>query len=668
MDDEEYTSNILVYKIEKKIELTPEETIFLKNFQHLKKKDGTYKTYIDAREYLYNKCASPKGLPIYDNAAKNLFLLGSRSLGKSFLVANGVVGHEFIFYGKKYYDEFIKEDVKGPEIFVGAAKGEKSIDFLNKFSLTYEYHKTHNGAYGTGDNSEPGIFHRNTTGTLVAAAKKIFTNSYQVKEGGINKEKGSGTKIYHGIFTTENPDSVAGKRPSVIVVEEVGLVENIISVYLSNEHAQKRKTKFGSSFYLGTGGNIDKIVGCKIIFENPTEYKMLEYKDLWEDREHPIGMFIPAYYGNTIYLDAHGNTDIEAAYEQELHERSIREHNKNSSSLDGYKMGKPLVPSEIFLSRSSFIFPVIELREREMELDVKKVWSKNASIGDLVWNDLEKKTVKWIEDISKQRESKVLNTLNLDSFKEDLTGRIVVYEHPDKDLPLSSYRRSLYKVVYDPIKDDVDGTSLAAVLVHKGFTEGFNEGLQNTVVAEWVGRYDSINDAHDVAIKLGLYYNTKILFENNLPNFRTYCSMVNRYHMLQRTPIDAIKDAVANPSRKYDVGVAMSDGLIINCEQLIRQFLLEPFLKLEDRMLNNISNIYSLRLVRELAAYERAKKTKFDCVSAYMILMLWISQERKKVYTQEDIIETNTFKNQLTQYKKEKLKQVINESNNWYKY
>lgn len=668
IDDQEFTCNTLVDKLERKESLSPEERNNLESFRYLKKADGTYKKYIDAREYLYNKCDSPKGLPLYNNAAKNLFLLGSRGLGKSFLVANAVVGHEFTFYGKKYYDDFIKDNVQGPQIFVGASIGSKSGDLLDKFTLTYEYHKSNNGAYGSGDDSEPGIFHRNTTGTLMAGTKKIFSNRYEVKEGGVKKLKGSRTQIHHGIFTTENPDTVAGKRPSVIVVEEVGLVENIIAVHLSNEHAQKRKTKFGSSIYIGTGGNMEKIIGCKIIFENPAEYKMLEYKDLWEDRQTPIGMFIPAYYGSTNFVDEFGNTNIEDAFEQELYERAIRESSKNSSSLDGYKMGRPLVPSEIFLSRSSFVFPVTELRAREAELDLKKVWSKNASIGDLEWADIKKKSVQWREDISKQRESKVINTLNLDNFKGDLSGKVVIYEHPDQNIPTPNKYRSLYKVVYDPIKDDDGGTSLASVLVHKGFTEGYNDGLQNTIVAEWIGRFNSVNDHHLMAIKLALYYNAKIQFEDNIPNFKTFCHMEGYYYLLQATPWDAIKDAIKSPSMKSKIGVTMSEGLIISSEQLARQHLLEPFCRVDDKMLINIDNIYSLRLIRELAAYERDKKTKFDHVSSYFILMLWLSQEKKKVYTQEDVSQKNSFKEQYTQYKIEQLKKSRNELQHWYKY
>lgn len=666
-NDEEYTCNYIVKKIEDNILLTPAETINLQNFNHIKKPDGTYKKYIDAREYLYNAHDKILGSAIYDNELKNIFLLASRSLGKSYHVANAVIGHEYIFAGKKRYSDFI-DNPKGPTIFVGAAISSKSTDLLNKFEITQEYHKTHNGAWGSGEDLIPGIFHRNHVGTLVPNANKIYENAYEIREGGVVRKKGSKTNIHHGTFTTENPNAAVGKRASIIVIEEIGLVDNILKVHASNEFSQYRDGKSGSSFYLGTGGDIDKIGECKIIFENPSQYQMLEYPDLWEDRKTNIGMFIPAYYGNNLFLDQHGNTNINLAYEQELYERSVREESKNSLSLDGYKMGKPLVPSEMFMSKASFVFPVPLLRHRELELDIKKIWEKNVSIGDLIFTNEEKTNVHWVEDISKQKYSKCINTLNLDIFKSDLSGKIEVYEHPCDHIPNPGRKSSLYKVVYDPIKDDKDGTSLACVLVHKGYTDGYNEGLQNTIVAMWIGRYDQVYDAHYVAIKLALYYNAKILFENNLPHFINFCRDRNYYYKLQQTPWEAIKDAIKDPGRKYNVGVTMTAGLIENCEQLTRQYLLEPYLLTEERMLNNIDNLYSLRLIRELAAYERDDKTKFDAVSAYFILMLWLSQEKKKVYTEEDVKAKTTFKDQLNLYRNEQQKLLNNESKSWYKY
>lgn len=666
VDDEEFTCNRIVDKIERKIELTPEEKVLLGSMEYLKDSNGNYKKYIEAREYLYNKCDSPKGLPIYDNAAKNLFWLGSRGLGKSFYEANAIIGHEFNFYGKKYYKDYIADKVRGPEIVVGAASAPKSKDLLNKFEITQEYHKVNNGSFGSGEDLIPGFFYRNTEGTLQPNNKGSYKHLYEVKEGGVKRKKGTGSTIHHLTYTIENPQAAVGTRPTVMVIDEVGLLENLIDVHTSNEYCQKRKTKFGSSIYTGTGGNIDKIVECKIVFEHPSEYNFLEYKDLWEDRQDSIGMFIPAYYGSSIFIDDKGNTDIEAAYAQELHIRQEKENAKNSFALDSHRMGKPLVPSEMFLSKSSFTFPVVELRERELELDLKKVWEKNVSIGDLEWSDKDKKSVRWREDISKNKYSKAINTLNIDSFKGDLTGKICIYEHPMDDIPRATHMKSLYKVVYDPIKDDNGGTSLASVLVHKGYTDNYNEGLQNTIVAEWIGRYDQINDNHLMAIKLAMYYQSKILFENNLPNFITFCRMEGYYHILQRTPWDAIKDAIKEPGRKQEVGVTQSGPLKINCEQLIRQSLLEPFLKLEDKTLCNVYNIYSLRMIRELSAYNR--EGNFDHVSSYMILMLWLSQEKKKVYTYDDITEEDREINQLKEHFNNMIKTENYEQHVWYRY
>jgi hypothetical protein len=135
--------------------------------------------------------------------------------------------------------------------------------------------------------------------------------------------------------------------------------------------------------------------------------------------------------------------------------------------------------------------------------------------------------------------------------------------------------------------------------------------------------------------------------------------------MLQRAPWDAIKDSIKDLSRKYEVGVTMNNILSVHCEQLIRQWLLEPFLKTETKMLTNIDNLYSLRLIRELAAYTRDHN--FDHISSFKLLVLWLVQDKKRMYTQEDL-ETYDTKNDMKGYRIQKLNNERDEYNNWYTY
>lgn len=559
----------------------------------------------------------------------------------SFFAANAVIGHEYNFYGNKYYDEkYLNGGPSGVEIFVGAAISSKSSDLLNKFNKNQEYLKTKVGAWGKGDDFIPGYFFNNNSGSLTPNnSQRPYTHEYSYKDAGTWIDGGTGTKIYHGVYTSENPQAAVGTRPTVMVIEEVGLLNQLLSVHGANETCQIRKSKFGSSLYIGTGGNMEKITESKIVFEDPASYGFLPCVDVFENRTRPIGLFIPSYYVDSDFKDDKGNTKLDQAFDYEMRIREKKGKAANSSALDEYMMSRPIVPSEMFLTAGANIFPQAKIRERIAELEINDTFKLRASIGHLEWEDGSKKSTTWVEDVARRK--KPIISLNLDSYKSDITGAIVVYEHPIENIPVPTFMRSLYKVVYDPVKDDMGGTSLASILVYKGFSDTmWDGGLQDTIVAEWIGRHDSVDDIHEICIKLALYYNAKILVETNIPDFVRYCKKNLYYNILQPSPHEAISRVIANPSKKYDVGVVMTNhrnaGLKIHAEQLARQWLLTEWKNTENgATLTNIDRIYSLRLLYELAAYNRDQN--FDHVSAMLLLGLWLSQEKEIVFSKSDV-------------------------------
>ena len=54
------------------------------------------------REVLFNT-TKDLGKPLYLNEAKDFMMLGNRGCGKSYSVAGGIIGHEFLFDGLKEY-------------------------------------------------------------------------------------------------------------------------------------------------------------------------------------------------------------------------------------------------------------------------------------------------------------------------------------------------------------------------------------------------------------------------------------------------------------------------------------------------------------------------------------------------------------------------------------
>lgn len=643
-NDENYTCSNIIKKLENKQELTVKENERLKKLKNVYKKDGTYKKYVDPLPYLYGTFKKPLGLPLYENTAKDMLMMTARGTGKSF-IAMGIISHTYKFHGATRYDESYFKLKKGPEIIVGSSQGDKSADLLKKFMFNENYQANNFGSYGSDEEFEPGFFYTMSSGSLMAGSKSSFRNEYEYVEGGVRKKGGKFTKIKHVTYE-KNPEAAVGSRATLMVHEEVGLSTEILKIKGANRNCMIRKTKFGSELLIGTAGNINKIHGCKTMFEDPEAYDLYSEEDVWEMRQKPIAFFIPAYYRDNDFRDENGNQNIELAFAQEMYERKKLSEANNSLALDIYILSNPLLPSELFLSATANVFPISKLREREIEVNIKNIFEIQASIGELIW-DKNKQQVNWKEDLTRKK-FKPITSLNLDKYAGRLEGCVVIYEHPD-DSP--SLKRSLYKVVYDPVKDDHGGTSLASIIVYKGVSEdNWSLGTFDDVVAEYIGRFDLVEDIHDLVIKIATYYNAKIMVETNIPDFIRYCKNQKKSYFLQATPYETISKVIKDPGKKYGVGIDMSSpSLHIHAEQLIRQWLLTKWKVRDNIQLYNLDKIKSPRLLQELQQYTR--EGNFDHISSFKLLVLWLAQENQVPVKKNSEVakETlNSFFNQVT--------------------
>jgi len=274
---------------EKDIKSLPEECF---------KGDGTLKEYCNPRDYLRRLHSQPLGKPLYHNNAWNTVEMGARGGGKSYWYALGVNLHEILFDGAKEYTDETRKNPAKTEVLIGAAIAAKSSEFCEKirFAMTELATNPILGSWSKPghDDYQPSPLYKDMKGSLEPNnAKNAYRHEYSKKVNGRWVDGfGSGSKILHVSFTTDNPEAAAGTRPARITVEELGLVPNILTVHGSNDACQiVDSTKFGSTHYLGTAGNIDKIVEARILFTEPEGYNILAYDDIWEHTGR-IGFFL----------------------------------------------------------------------------------------------------------------------------------------------------------------------------------------------------------------------------------------------------------------------------------------------------------------------------------------------------------------------------------------
>lgn len=566
---------------------------------------GELKEYVSARTYINKLFDKPLGLPLYDNEARNLTALGSRGSGKSYWAANICILHEIITDGAKEYTE---ESIKNPgkvELFVGAAMASKSADLLEKVLMTLNNLP---GVWKPGTEEEiPSPFYKRTTGSLLQPGKIPWTCKYQKKLGGEWKWLGSHSSIKHGTWTIENPEAAAGGRYNVIVAEEFGLMPNSIQVHLSNIPTMYIEHKFGSALYLGTGGNIEKVQQSQIIFSEPASYESLEFDDIWENTGK-IGYFIPATYADRKFKDEEGNTKIEEATAYYQAKRDKAKLAKSGSALEMEMMNYPLVPSEMFLNKSRNNYPTVDLKHRLSELMTNdKLLNSTYKGGFIITEEGE---VKWQnKDVFPIREYPLRN--------ENMEGCGEMFYMPQRDgedrIPYGRYIAAL-----DPIDDDDNednSLSLQSFLIYDLWTE--------KIVFEYSGRTFLAKDFYEQCRRALIYYNARMLYENQKKGVFTYFDQKNSLYLLEDTPpelrdMDMQKGStVGNKSKGIYATPAINKW---GREQLGPSWMSSQAVSKPEGV-TNANTLLSVGLIKEALLYNA--DVNADRISALGILMIF---------------------------------------------
>jgi len=577
---------------------------------------GDLKEYINARDYLRLLQDKPLGIPLYQNRASDLFLLGSRGLGKSFLVGAGVVLHELVFDGAKIYND---DSIKNPykvEIFVGAALSSKSADILKK---TKEAMDSLPGAYG--DNTHayvPSPLSKQMKGTLGPNnMKNPWVHEYSKKLGGSWKTLGSGSNIKHGIYTIENPEAAAGGRYSVMVVEEWGLLPNSLTVQGSNDATmQDAPWKFGSCVWIGTGGNVEKIQEGEIMFRDPEGFDALAFDDIWEGTGK-IGWFIPSYYAMNDYKDENGNTYVEEAKAVREKIREQKKKAKDSSALALEMMNYPIVPSEMFLNAKGSFFPQAELKAHMAEVIAKPHQYQNTHwFVELVWDTNGQLKLEHSSPQKLVREWPIKDN-------KDKPGTVEIFEMPKKNSSDEVYP-ARYLQGTDTYDDDESSTnSLGCTWILDSWTD--------RIVAEYTGRRET-TEFYEITRKLNLFYRAEHNYEQNKKGLYSHYNNKNSTHLLCDTP-ESLKDVANITISKIGnkrKGTFANAHVNAHGLRLINSWLLTPaYGEDENSEILNLHKIRSIGLLQELTNYNSTGN--FDRVSALIMLMILRDEKVKYV-------------------------------------
>lgn len=558
--DEKYTSMYVVRDMISELGQVEGEKYLRQYHPEAFNKKGVLKEYIDPLEYCRQLHDKPIGRPIYLNETLNFMPFGSRGGGKSYYIADGELLHGLLFDGATVFDEDANSGKLTAQFCIGAADGEKSSEFCDKISVSLnaltdpELGKQF-GVWGRpskkkGEKSEffPCPFYRHFRGGLDVSNKdNPFEYVYEVLEGGKPVERGTRTKLLHVNYSPtkargKGGQAAAGGRYAVSVIEEAGLVENLIDVHTSNESTLAREgNRFGTEIYIGTSGNMKTVHAAKKMFLNPQDYKILSYKNHFgsEGKDGQIGFFIPFYMTLRQYKDKDGNTDYDRAT---AHVNRIRRRAREATDpkliLDE-KMNRPCFVEEMWLNPEGSLMPVVELQAREKELIDENKFQRIGTAVKLFYDKTTPQGVGYMPD----PDGEPYTEWPLDFQKRKMpTGCPVIYEVPNVIggiVPDDMYNY----VGHDPYvqQDITKGGSVGATYIimnPKYIPLGFKG---NIIVASYIdkplGGLDSYYE--NLEKLLMLYGNPKqgLWFEKNQgQDCRNHFLKKNKPYLLAPTP------------------------------------------------------------------------------------------------------------------------------------
>lgn len=336
-----------------------------------------------------------------------------------------------------------------------------------------------------------------------------------------------------------NTEVAAGLTLRMFIIDEIGKFSFGEVVTAAKPTLLSKNGWRSSPLMTGTGGSFEKGEDAERYFYNPKQNFFKGFLD--KETSKITGKFFSGEYrmdckyksSLDVYLTEVKNQELTPKQRKELSKIEIqisdkekaretilrdRENKKNDPNRTEYLkeiMYFPLTPDECFMTDGVNMFNEVAAKKQ-----LEYLYSDNKFKGD-------KCIIKVLSNSEVECEIVTNESIApISSFpiteNESKNGCIVVYEHPIKDAPFG-----LYVGGVDPYKQDKASysSSLGAVYIFKRIHDIVSDKFQDMIVAQYVGRPESIDEWCENARALIRYYNALTLAENEDIYFIKYMQM-----------------------------------------------------------------------------------------------------------------------------------------------
>jgi hypothetical protein len=440
-------------------------------------------------------------------------------------------------------------------------------------------------------------------------------------------ERGTFSEIIGQVVDDAN--KTRGKRGKKITFEEAGSFKNLKkALAISLGSIREGSLYVGQASVFGTGGEEGpSIEGLEDIWSQPWIYDMVEFVNVWdEDAMHTTcGYFVPHYMADSVFMDAEGNVDKQAAVKHNDKQREKYNKARDFKELDRFKAEYPRNPQEALkrISGNPFRTGLIDKTIRKLETD--EYYAGTLRYGMYTsQRDAHGFPVFEIKPIS---EARPIQTYPHNHLKDEALYGCVTIDEPPWRTKEGTIPVGMYTVVLDSyaLDDAEDVSSLFSAHVFKNYNEYDNAGA-DLPQAWFEGRPESLLTAYDQILWMAEAYNADIQGEiaGGGQAFVNHAKMKGLEHRLKKEPSSASAKDIESRQNSYFMNMT-TDRKRVGLTYLIDWHKAPRGINLDGTVVTNVERIKNIRALKELRYFDGKKNA--DAISAWIVYMFERKQE-----------------------------------------
>lgn len=445
----------------------------------------------------------------------------------------------------------------------------------------------------------------------------------------------------HTAVLKGNPGGMRGKDADLMLLEEAGKCPNmsdILDATLKTLSDGVYTTGLFVAF--GTGGGDDnQWQGFEDLFYEPYARQFISFENIWDKDAlgSGCGYFHGMFMNKPGLVDVHGNSDIKRTILFDDAEKASKKN--NPAKLNAHEMEEPSMPSQAFSRAANGMFASISI---ELNDQLARCLRDPAlqGLGREGIFTRGNNGIKFIDRLTANEFEKELIPPIVDNFphklEDDLKGCWILWEQPYRDKVTGAIPDDLYSAWNDPYGISKDKEhynvkdSLASTFLYEN-PNNFTSTKGDRVIGMFVGRREDTEEYDDQMFLGLLYYNAKLLYENDRGDVYINAKKRGLLELLKDEPEFQHQKELqrGGQGRKKGISIATNTQRKLSGVVYLKNWLIQVRgVDANGNKLLNLHYIYSIGWLRELLKYDGKRNT--DRTSCAIVGMFDIRETLNK--------------------------------------